>query len=205
MDINLSFNQNGLIPVTTQSAVTGKVLMQAFANAEAVSLTLSTGYATYYSRSRKSIWKKGETSGNRQKIVDVQVDCDEDSLLYMVEEEGSACHTGRATCFYRSLIEKDISVPMTFEVLRALDDKVLSRKEQKPAGSYVTSLFEKGSDKIIQKVGEEAIETVIALKNRSREEVIYECADLVFHLMVALVDQGIHLKDIEKELAQRYK
>ncbi|MEK6558293.1 MAG: bifunctional phosphoribosyl-AMP cyclohydrolase/phosphoribosyl-ATP diphosphatase HisIE, partial [Candidatus Margulisiibacteriota bacterium] len=161
--------------------------------------------ATYYSRSRKSIWKKGETSGNRQKIVDVRVDCDEDSLLYLVEEEGPACHTGETTCFHRSLLESEAAKPQAYEVLTSLYDKVLSRREHKTEGSYVTSLFGKGSDKIIQKVGEEAVETVIALKNRSRDEIIYESADLLFHLIVALVDQDILLTDIENALVQRYK
>jgi len=202
---NLKFNQDGLIPVITQNYYTGKILMQAYANKEAIEETLKSGYATYYSRSRNALWKKGETSGNYQKIMDIKVDCDEDSIIYLVVEEGPACHTGEESCFYRNLnLEKD-SKPVPFEILHKLYEKIQERKEAMPEGSYVASLFKKGSDKIIQKVGEEAVEAVIALKNKDKDEIVYETSDLLFHLLIALVDAGVKLSDIEEELLKRYK
>jgi len=202
---NLKFNQDGLIPVITQNYYTGKILMQAYANKEAIEETLKSGYATYFSRSRNALWKKGETSGNYQKIMDIKVDCDEDSIIYLVVEEGPACHTGEESCFYRNLnLEKD-SKPVPFEILHKLYEKIQERKETMPEGSYVASLFKKGSDKIIQKVGEEAVETVIALKNKNKDEIVYETSDLLFHLLIALVDAGVKLSDIEEELLKRYK
>lgn len=202
---NLKFNQDGLIPVITQNYYTGKILMQAYANKEAIEETLKSGYATYFSRSRNALWKKGETSGNYQKIMDIKVDCDEDSIIYLVVEEGPACHTGEESCFYRNLnLEKDPK-PVPFEILHKLYEKIQERKETMPEGSYVASLFKKGSDKIIQKVGEEAVETVIALKNKNKGEIVYETSDLLFHLLIALVDTGVKLSDIEEELLKRYK
>ena len=202
---NLKFNQDGLIPVITQNYYTGKILMQAYANKEAIEETLKSRYATYFSRSRNALWKKGETSGNYQKIIDIKVDCDEDSVIYLVVEEGPACHTGEESCFYRNLnLEKDPK-PVPFEILHKLYEKIQERKETMPEGSYVASLFKKGSDKIIQKVGEEAVETIIALKNKNKGEIVYETSDLLFHLLIALVDAGVKLSDIEEELLKRYK
>ncbi len=202
---NIKFNAHGLVPVVTQSYYTGKVLMQAYANEEAVRKTLETGYATYFSRSRNTLWVKGETSGNRQKVVKVKIDCDGDSLLYLVKDYGVACHTGEESCFYRNIdLQKDIK-PDAYEIFHALYDKVLERKINKPEGSYVSKLFEKGSDKIIQKVGEEAVETVIALKNKNKDEIVYEVADLIFHLTVALADAGVRIEDVQEELLKRYR
>ncbi|MGC8868908.1 MAG: bifunctional phosphoribosyl-AMP cyclohydrolase/phosphoribosyl-ATP diphosphatase HisIE [Sulfurihydrogenibium sp.] len=201
----ISFNEDGLVPVIAQNYYNGKILMQAYANKEAIQETIKSGYATYFSRSRQSLWKKGETSGNLQKVIDIKIDCDEDSLIYLVVEEGPACHTGEESCFYRNLnLEKDTK-PLPFEILHKLYEKIEERKNTKPEGSYVAKLFEKGSDKIIQKVGEEAIETVIALKNKNKDEIIYETADLLFHLLVALVDSGVKLEYIQEELLKRYK
>ncbi len=201
----IKFNSHGLVPVVTQSYYTGKVLMQAYANEEAIRKTLETGFATYYSRSRKQLWVKGETSGNKQKIVKVKVDCDGDSVLYLVKDYGVACHTGEESCFYRNIEFKKEEKPDPYEIIHALYEKVLDRKQSKPEGSYVAKLFEKGSDKIIQKVGEEAIETVIALKNKDKNEIVYETADLLFHLIVALADAGVKIEDIQEELLRRYK
>ena len=201
----IKFNSHGLVPVVTQSYYTGKVLMQAYANEEAIRKTLETGFATYYSRSRKQLWVKGETSGNKQKIVKVKVDCDGDSVLYLVKDYGVACHTGEESCFYRNIEFKKEEKPDPYEIIHALYEKVLDRKQNKPEGSYVAKLFEKGSDKIIQKVGEEAIETVIALKNKDKNEIVYETADLLFHLIVALADAGVKIEDIQEELLRRYK
>ncbi len=208
MNINLDklkFDERGLIPVITQSYYTGKVLMQAYANKEAIQKTIETGFATYFSRSRNELWIKGETSGNKQKVVDIKIDCDEDSIIYLVKDYGVACHTGAESCFYRDLNFKETNNPPAFEIFHALYEKITERKEQMPEGSYVASMFKKGSDKIIQKVGEEAVETVIALKNRDKDEIVYEASDLVFHLIMALVDAGVKLEDIQEELLKRYK
>ena len=201
----LKFNEKGLIPVITQSYYTGKVLMQAYADKEAVKKTIETGFATYFSRSRNELWVKGETSGNKQKIVDIKIDCDEDSIIYLVKDYGVACHTGKESCFYRSLDFKETKNPPAFEIFHALYEKITERKEKMPEGSYVASLFKKGSDKIIQKVGEEAVETVIALKNKDKDEIAYETSDLIFHLIIALVDSGVKLEDIQEKLLKRYK
>ncbi len=208
LDINLEklkFDERGLIPVITQSYYTGKVLMQAYANKEAIKKTVETGYATYFSRSRNEIWIKGETSGNKQKVVDIKIDCDEDSIIYLVKDYGVACHTGEESCFYRDLDFKETGIPPAFEIFHALYSKIEERKEKMPEGSYVASLFKKGSDKIIQKVGEEAVETVIALKNKDKDEIVYETSDLIFHLIIALVDSGVKFEDIQDELLKRYK
>jgi len=201
----IKFNSEGLVPVITQSYYTGKVLMQAYANKEAVEKTIETGYATYYSRSRKELWVKGETSGNKQKIVKIKIDCDGDSILYLVKDYGVACHTGEESCFYRNIDLKKEEKPDAYEIFHALYEKLLQRKIEKPEGSYVAKLFEKGSDKIIQKVGEEAVETVIALKNKNKDEIIYEASDLIFHLIIALVDAEVKIQDLQEELLKRYK
>jgi len=206
IDINkLKFDENGLIPVITQSYYTGKVLMQAYANKQAIEKTMKTGYATYFSRSRNQLWVKGETSGNKQKVVKIKVDCDEDSILYLVKDYGVACHTGKESCFYRDINFKEDEKPDAFEILHALYEKIEERKKHMPEGSYVAKMFEKGFDKIIQKVGEEAVETVIALKNKDKNEIVYETADLIFHLIMALNNTGVKIEDIQEELLRRYK
>jgi len=201
----IKFDDRGLVPVITQSYYTGKVLMQAYANREAIEESLKSGYATYFSRSRGKLWKKGETSGNLQKIVDIRIDCDGDSILYLVKDYGVACHTGEESCFFTGLEEKRKDKPDAYEILHKLYDLILERKATLPKNSYVAKLFNKGSDKIIQKVGEEAIESVIALKNRDKDEIVYEVSDLLFHLLVALADAGVKLEDIQEELLRRYK
>jgi len=201
----LKYNESGLIPVVCQNYITGKVLMQAFATEEALQASIDSGYAVYFSRSRNELWKKGETSGNRQKLIEIRVDCDNDSLLYLVIPEGPACHTGSESCYFNNIEFNPVDKPAIFELLPSLYEKIKSRKEQKPEGSYITSLFKKGQDKIIQKVGEEATETVIALKNNDKKEIVYEASDLLFHLLISLVDQNIKLEDIYDELLNRYK
>lgn len=199
----IKFDEKGLVPVITQSYFTGRVLMQAYANKEAIEKTLDTGYATYFSRSRNSLWVKGETSGNKQKVVDVRVDCDGDSVLYLVKDYGVACHTGEESCFFEKVSSNE--KPDPYEILHKLYEKVDQRRRENPEGSYVAKMFQKGSDKIIQKVGEEAVETVIALKNKDKDEIVYESADLLFHLIMALVDAGVKLEDVQEELLRRYK
>ena len=201
----IKFDENGLVPVITQSYYSGKVLMQAYANKDAIIKTIETGFATYFSRSRNSLWVKGETSGNKQKIVKIKIDCDRDSVLYLVKDYNVACHTGKESCFYRDLELNENEKPDAYEIFHSLYKKILKRKKEKIENSYVAKLFEKGSDKIIQKVGEEAVETVIALKNKDKDEIVYETADLIFHLLVALVDLGVKLEDIQDELLKRYK
>ncbi len=201
----IKFDERGLVPVITQSYYTGKVLMQAYANEEAIKETLKTGYATYFSRSRNKLWKKGETSGNLQKVVDVRIDCDGDSVLYLVKDYGVACHTGEESCFYRDINEKKQVKPDAYEILHKLYELILDRKKNLPENSYTTKLFKKGSDKIIQKVGEEAVETIIALKNKNKDEIVYEVSDLLYHLLVALADADVKLEDIQDELLRRYK
>ncbi len=201
----IKFDDRGLIPVITQSYYTGKVLMQAYANKEAIEETLRSGYAVYYSRSRKKLWKKGETSGNLQKVVKVKIDCDGDSVLYLVKDYNVACHTGEESCFYRNIEFNKENKPDPYEIFHKLYKLIEDRRKNLPENSYVSKLFKKGSDKIIQKVGEEAVETVIALKNKNKDEIIYETADLIFHLLVALVDSGVRVEDIQDELLRRYK
>jgi phosphoribosyl-ATP pyrophosphohydrolase/phosphoribosyl-AMP cyclohydrolase len=201
----LQFDENGLIPVIVQSYNSGKVLMLAYANLAALESTKKSGFATFYSRSRKELWEKGATSGNRQKIVDIRVDCDQDSLLYIVEESGPACHTNNESCFYRSLSGEDVQKPSRYEIFSELYKKIEGRKNSDPSESYVARLFQKGTDKVVQKIGEEATETVIALKNDDHGEKVLESSDLIFHLLVGLVDQNVPLSDIEDELLKRYK
>ena len=201
----IKFDENGLVPVITQSYYTGKVLMQAYANREAIEKTLQEGYAFYYSRSRKKLWKKGESSGNLQKVVKIKVDCDGDSILYLIKDYNVACHTGEESCFYRDINFNKQNKPDPYEIFHQLYKLIEDRKKNLPENSYVSKLFKKGSDKIIQKVGEEAIETVIALKNSDKNEIVYETTDLIFHLLVALVDKGVKLEEIQEELLRRYK
>ena len=179
--------------------------MQAYANRKAIEKTLQEGYAFYYSRSRKKLWKKGESSGNLQKVVKIKVDCDGDSILYLIKDYNVACHTGEESCFYRDINFNKQNKPDPYEIFHQLYKLIEDRKKNLPENSYVSKLFKKGSDKIIQKVGEEAIETVIALKNSDKNEIVYETTDLIFHLLVALVDKGVKLEEIQEELLRRYK
>jgi len=207
-EIKINFEKgDGLVPVIAQDYRTGEVRMVAYANEEAVKKTLETGYAHNYSRSRKKIWKKGETSGEFQRVKEIRVDCDNDTLLYIIEQEkNKACHTGERNCFFRNLQgEKVINKPLPFETLQRLEEILKSRKENLPENSYTTSLIKKGLDKIIQKFGEEAVETIIALKNKNKEEIIYESADMLYHWLLALVMSGVELTEVLEELSRRFK
>jgi len=199
---SLKFNEKGLIPVIVQDYYTKKVLMLAYMNEESLKLTLEQGETFFYSRSRSEIWHKGETSGNIQKVKKIFYDCDEDTLLIKVETDGPACHTGNVSCFFRSLdgkYEEDI------DILNKIYKIVEDRKINPVEGSYTNYLFEKGLDKILKKVGEETTEAVIAAKNNSKEEIIYEVSDLIYHMIVLLVEKKISLNDIFIELENRYK
>jgi len=204
--LKLNFNEEGLIPVIAQDYRTGEVRMFAWANEEAIKKTLETGYAHYYSRSRKSLWKKGETSGEVQRVIEVRVDCDEDALIYVIEQEKNrACHTGERNCFYRDIEGKKVYKPLPFETLPRLQEVIQERLREKPEGSYTVKLAEKGLDKVVQKFGEEAVETLIALKNKDREEIVYETADMLYMLSLALTLNGVDIKEIMEELIRRMK
>jgi phosphoribosyl-ATP pyrophosphohydrolase/phosphoribosyl-AMP cyclohydrolase len=188
--------------------------MMAYMNAESIDKTLSTGKTWFYSRSRQALWMKGETSGHVQNVKELLYDCDEDTLLIKVEQIGAACHTGHYSCFYRNS-DGDEVAPVVFDpdkvynsqagsgILYELYDVILDRKKNMPEGSYTTYLFDKGLDKILKKVGEENAEVIIASKNRVKSEVVYETSDLLYHLMVLLVEQGVSLEDVFTELKSR--
>jgi len=199
----LKFDQNGLVPVIVQDNTTGEVLMLAYMNKEALELTIQTGYMHYFSRSRNKIWKKGETSGNVQKLKSLFLDCDGDTLLAMVEQTGVACHTGNKTCFFTALEgdKKKITTDIIFKLMKTIND----RKQNKMEGSYTCYLFEKGLDKILKKIGEEATEVVIGAKNGQKEEIIYEISDLMYHLSVLLSYFDLDWTDIFKCLEERRK
>lgn len=199
----LKFDQNGLVPVVVQDSSTGEVLMLAYMNKEALELTIQTGYMHYFSRSRNKIWRKGETSGNVQKLKSLFLDCDGDTLLAIVEQTGAACHTGNKTCFFTALEgdKKKVTTDIIFELIKTIND----RRQNKVEGSYTCYLFEKGLDKILKKIGEEATEVVIGAKNGKKEEVIYEISDLMYHLSVLLAYFNLDWTDILKSLEERRK
>lgn len=204
--LKLKFNEEGLIPVIAQDYRTGEVRMLAYANEEAVKKTLETGYAHYYSRSRKKIWKKGETSGELQRVIEVRVDCDQDALIYVIEQEKDrACHTGERNCFYKNLEGKKVEKPLPFEVLPRLQDVIREKIEKKEEGSYTAKLVSQGNERVFQKFGEEAVETLIALMKGKREEIIYESADMLYTFLVSLSVRGIDVKEVMEELIRRFK
>jgi phosphoribosyl-AMP cyclohydrolase / phosphoribosyl-ATP pyrophosphohydrolase len=201
----INFDEAGLVPVVAQDATTGELLMLAYADRDALEATLRSGYAHYWSRSRQSLWKKGETSGNSQELVELRVDCDGDAVLYRVRQSGPACHTGETTCFYRS-IEDGALVPSTrrAHVLARIEAVVEDRSRNPLDGAYTTYLFEQGVDKILKKVGEEATEVVVAAKNESAEELASEVADLFFHLLVLLRARDVPLSAIWSVMEDRF-
>lgn len=191
------FNSDGLIPAVIQDVRTREVLTVAYMNQESLGLTVEKGETYFYSRSRKALWHKGETSGNFQKVRGMKLDCDNDTILVEVEPVGPACHTGSYSCF-----GVEAGFGGTIQQLYGL---IETRKETRPEGSYTTKLFEQGIDKIVKKLGEEAVETVIAAKNDSSERLVEETADLLYHLLVTLVEKGVTLEEIQIELAKRHK
>lgn len=198
----IKFDENGLIPVVVQSIETSDVLMLAYMNKEALDLTIKEGVATYYSRSRKSLWKKGETSGHYQYVKSMSYDCDGDSILLQVIQVGVACHTNKMSCFFNEVLQSD-EVEKKSYLLEELYATIDERKKKPLEGSYTNYLFTKGLDKILKKVGEETAEVIIAAKNKSSSEMIYEISDLVYHTLVLMVNEGIELKSIEEELKRR--
>lgn len=208
----LKFDADGLIPVVVQDAGTRRVLTLAYMNGESLAKTIETRETWFWSRSRARLWHKGETSGNTQRVVGVRVDCDGDALTLLVVPYGPACHTGAESCFHNeiqtaSLLEtealENISVPDLGAVLDRLYALVETRKRERPDDSYTTYLFNQGLDKILKKVGEESAETIIAAKNEDREALVKESADLLYHLVVLFVDQGLSLPDVSAELLRR--
>ena len=197
----VKYDERGLIAAIAQDCESGEVLMQAYMNEEALRETLRTGYAHYYSRSRKTLWKKGETSGHVQKVISAAFDCDRDCLLLQIEQTGAACHTGNRSCFFQTKIAGERAGAVFLgELARVVKD----RKEHPAEGSYTSYLFEKGIDKNAKKTGEEAVEVVIAAKNADREELVGECADLLYHLTVLMEEKGISLSDVCTELKKRH-
>jgi phosphoribosyl-ATP pyrophosphohydrolase/phosphoribosyl-AMP cyclohydrolase len=196
-------DDKGLIPVITQDYKTGEVLMLAYMNEEAYNKTIASGRMTYYSRSRKTIWIKGESSGHYQYVKELSLDCDKDTLLAKVRQIGSACHTGSQSCFYTSLMEKEYKNSDPFHVFEEVYRIIMDRKKNPKEGSYTNYLFDKGIDKILKKCGEETAEIIIAAKNPDAGELRYEIADFMYHLMVLMAECGLDWKDITTELANR--
>lgn len=196
-------NDAGLIPVVVQDYKTGQVLMLAYMNETAYDKTLETGLMTYYSRSRKELWLKGETSGHYQYVKELSLDCDNDTILAKVEQVGVACHTGSYSCFFQELVKKEYHDENPLTILKEDYDVIAHRKEHPKEGSYTNYLFDKGMDKILKKVGEEATEIVIAAKNPDAEELKYEISDFLYHMMVLMVEKGLTWEDITRELVER--
>ena len=197
----LKFDDKGLIPAIVVDVKSGKVLTLAYMNEESLKITLEKGCTCFWSRSRQKLWLKGETSGNYQHVVSITADCDKDALVVKVEKDGPACHTGEESCFFNPVFIHEEKHEFS---LHGLYEMLLGRKKDRPQGSYTTYLFDKGLDKILKKVGEECTEVIIAGKAQDKRETIYEIADLAYHVMVLMVEMGISLEDIHKELASRH-
>lgn len=200
---DFKLNSDGMIPVIVQDYRTQEVLMLAYMNQEAFETTLKTGKMTYYSRSRQELWLKGETSGHFQYVKALKLDCDNDTLLAMVNQVGSACHTGARSCFFQTLAEKEYKETNPLKVFEEVFAVILDRKEHPKEGSYTNYLFDKGIDKILKKVGEEATEIIIAAKNPNPEEIKYEISDFLYHVMVLMAEKGVTWEEISRELANR--
>lgn len=198
----IKFNEDGLIPAIAQDVNNGTVLMLAYMNEEAIKKTLSEKIVHYYSRSRQKLWKKGETSGNIQKLRGFYYDCDADTILLKVEQIGVACHTGQYSCFFNEVYEEEVK---SEDMLKKLYGIINNRKENPEEGSYTNYLFDKGLDKILKKVGEEASEVIIGAKNKDKNELVYELSDLVYHTMVLMINEGVSIEDIKEELSKRHK
>ncbi len=203
----LKFDADGLIPAIVQDASTRQVLTVAYMNRETVKLSLTKGETHFWSRSRQEVWRKGETSGNTQKITGIHLDCDGDALLVLVQPSGPACHTGAETCFHHRLFsatpQGDTPSRRFLETVDRLVRTLKSRRKHRPEGSYTSYLFTQGRDKILKKIGEESAETIIAAKNQSRAELTAESADLFFHLLVLLTNEGLEFEEVLTELDRR--
>lgn len=198
---NLKFDEKGLIPAVVVDHYTKEVLTLAYMDRESLGITIEKGLTCFYSRSRKKLWLKGETSGNFQHVVSVTADCDGDALVVEVVKDGPACHTGEESCFHNPVYLSDALKQFSYEGLYRL---IEGRKTSPKEGSYTTYLFEKGIDKILKKVGEESTEVIVAGKGGSRAETVFEISDLIYHLTVLMVEMGISLQDVAKELEKRH-
>jgi phosphoribosyl-ATP pyrophosphohydrolase/phosphoribosyl-AMP cyclohydrolase len=198
----IKFNEKGLVPVVTQDYMTNEVLMVAYMNKEAVEITLNEKRACYYSRSRQYLWRKGETSGHVQNLKGFYYDCDADTILIKVEQIGNACHTGAYSCFFNKVYEEDVTDQA---ILERVYSQIINRRDNPKEGSYTNYLFDKGIDKILKKVGEETSEVIIGAKNEGKDELIYELCDLIYHSMVLMVEKGVTIDDLKKELTKRHK
>ena len=196
----LKFDEKGLIPAIVVDAVTKRVLTLAYMNRESLAISMEKGLTCFWSRSRQELWLKGETSGHYQHIVSITADCDYDALVVKVKKDGPACHTGAESCFHNPVMGEE-KAPFRME---GLYDLLMDRKATLPEGSYTTYLFNKGLDKILKKVGEESTEVIIAAKAQDRAETVYEIADLAYHVLVLMANQGITVADIREELASRH-
>ena len=198
---DLKFDENGLIPAIVVDAQTKDVLTLAYMNKESLQITLEKGCTCFWSRSRQKLWLKGETSGNYQHVVSITADCDKDALVVKVEKDGPACHTGAESCFFNPVYVNEEKSEFCLRGLYALLE---GRKKDMPQGSYTTYLFEKGLDKILKKIGEETTEVIIAAHAQDKKETVYEIADLAYHVMVMMVENGITVDDVQNELASRH-
>ncbi len=197
----LKFDEKGLIPAVVVDVYSREVLTVAYMNRESLQISMDEGRTCFWSRSRQELWRKGETSGNVQRIAEIIADCDRDALVVLVEKDGPACHTGAESCFHNPLWESETLHDFTLDGLMTL---IRGRKTEPKEGSYTSYLFEKGMDKMLKKVGEESTEVIIAAKDQDKKETIYEIADLVYHVMVVMVEMGISTEDITRELASRH-
>jgi phosphoribosyl-ATP pyrophosphohydrolase/phosphoribosyl-AMP cyclohydrolase len=205
---DLVFDEKGLIPAIVQNAHTNEVLTLAYMNKESLKKSIDSGETWFYSRSRQELWNKGATSGNTQKIVEMKYDCDQDALVVLVIPNGPACHNGTTSCFVESIYQNKDEEAMdlsNYQILHNLENVIKEREINRPVGAYTTYLFEKGVDKILKKVGEEAAEVIIAAKNRDAEELKWEASDLLYHLFVLLREQGLPFSEILKVLETRHE
>lgn len=203
---DLTFDDKGLIPAVVQDAQSKEVVTVAYMNRESFEKTVETGETWFYSRSRQELWHKGATSGHTQKVVDIRYDCDGDALVVLVELKGPACHTGKYSCFFESVFGKKIyGASDRFGIIATLEALIAEREAEMPEGAYTTYLFEKGVDKILKKIGEEATEVVIAAKNRDAEELKWEVADLLYHLLVLLREQKLPVDEVLAVLEERHR
>lgn len=196
------FDEKGLVVAVTQDYITNEVLMVAYMNKEALEITLNEKRACYFSRSRQSLWRKGETSGHWQNLKGLYYDCDADAILMKVEQIGNACHTGAYSCFFNKVYEDNVTDQA---ILNRLYNQIIDRRDNPKEGSYTNYLFDKGLDKILKKVGEETSEVIIGAKNKSKDELVYEMCDLIYHSMVLMVSEGVTMDDLKAELTKRHK
>ncbi len=198
----IKFDDNGLVVAVAQDYKTNEVLMVAYMNKEAIEITLKEKRTCYYSRSRKSLWRKGETSGNIQYLKGIYYDCDGDAILMKVDQVGNACHTGAHSCFFNKVYEENVTDQA---ILNKVYSQIINRRDNPKEGSYTNYLFDKGLDKILKKVGEETSEVIIGAKNKNKDELVYEMCDLIYHSLVLMVNEGVEIDDLKKELTKRHK